>query len=196
MSQLTQEQKLDSLLAAAARVFAARGYHSASMRDLAQESAISLSGIYYYVRGKDELLYLIQSRTLDALLGSLAESLAGSSDPHQRLLRFIQNHLAYFDHHAAPMRVLTHEPGALREDHLQTVNAKKREYTNVHIAILQELDPERKSRVDQKLAADCLFAMLNGPNQWGIADTQLNVGEMAQAVYRLFTLGFTARSAD
>jgi AcrR family transcriptional regulator len=194
MSQLTQEQKLDSLLAAAARVFAARGYHSASMRDLAQESAISLSGIYYYVRGKDELLYLIQSRTLDALLASLAESLAGVTEPHTRLLRFIQNHLAYFDHHAAPMRVLTHEPGGLREEHLQAVNARKREYTGVLIAILQELDGESQARVDHKLAADCLFAMLNGPNQWGIADTRLNVTEMAQAVYRLFTHGFSPKA--
>ena len=42
--QQAHDEKLDALLAAAARVFAKRGYHETSMRDLARESGVSLSG--------------------------------------------------------------------------------------------------------------------------------------------------------
>ena len=46
------DQRFDSLLTHAARVFAERGYDRTTMRDLAAASGMSLAGIYYYVRGK------------------------------------------------------------------------------------------------------------------------------------------------
>ena len=66
--------KLESLLAAAATTFATRGYSGTSMRDIAHDSGISLSGIYYYTRGKSSLLYEIQSRTIDALIASASSA--------------------------------------------------------------------------------------------------------------------------
>ena len=56
------DQRLQHLLASAARTFAERGFHATSMRDLSRASGMSLSGIYHYVKGKVELLYLIQDR--------------------------------------------------------------------------------------------------------------------------------------
>ena len=52
-----------ALLASAARVFAARGYHETSMRDLATETGTSLSGLYYYVKSKEELLGHVNLQT-------------------------------------------------------------------------------------------------------------------------------------
>ena len=56
------DERLDHLLARAAKVFAERGYHSTTMRDLAAASGMSLAGMYYYVKGKEELLSLIEER--------------------------------------------------------------------------------------------------------------------------------------
>ncbi|HMG18229.1 MAG TPA: helix-turn-helix domain-containing protein, partial [Gemmatimonadales bacterium] len=56
------DERLDHLLARAARVFADKGYHPTTMRDLSAASGMSLAGMYYYVRGKEDLLALIQER--------------------------------------------------------------------------------------------------------------------------------------
>lgn len=185
--------KLDQLLTAAAATFATRGYAGTSMRDIAHDSGISLSGIYYYTRGKAALLFEIQSRTLDALLASAAEALAGIGRPHDQLLRFVENHIAYENDHPAFVRVLAHETAEGADERREVVEAKRREYVRVLRDILDRLAAESAPPVESALAADMLFAMMSGPRQWGIADTSLDVGSMSRAVFQLFVYGYTGR---
>src|SRR5260370_621086 len=50
------DERLDLFLSRAATVFADQGYHSTTMRDLAAATGMSLARMYYYGRGKEELL--------------------------------------------------------------------------------------------------------------------------------------------
>jgi multiple sugar transport system permease protein len=65
------DQRLDALLAAAARIFAERGYHATSMRDLARSSGLSLAGIYHYVERKQDLLFWIISTRMAPVVAVL-----------------------------------------------------------------------------------------------------------------------------
>src|SRR6476469_647273 len=56
---------------AAARVFRARGFSDAGMRDIASAADLSLGNLYHYFRGKNELLFFCQDRSADRLLAAL-----------------------------------------------------------------------------------------------------------------------------
>jgi len=56
---------------AAARVFRERGFAAAGMRDIAVAADLSPGNLYHYFRGKDELLFFCQDRSLDRLLAAL-----------------------------------------------------------------------------------------------------------------------------
>ena len=61
---------------AAARVFRARGFAAAGMRDIAFAADLSPANLYHYFRGKNELLFFCQNRALDRLLEALAAARA------------------------------------------------------------------------------------------------------------------------
>jgi AcrR family transcriptional regulator len=188
--------KLDTLLTAAAVTFATRGYSGTSMRDIAHDSGISLSGIYYYTRGKSSLLYEIQSRTIDALLASVAQALSSVTTPTDQLLQFVENHVSYSNDHPAYVRVLAHETAPDGSDERrEAVDLKRHEYVRVLRDILDRVREEYAAPVSTVFAADMLFAMMSGPRQWGVSDTELNVGIASRLIYDLFVHGFTGGAA-
>jgi len=67
------DANIDLILRSAAAVFAEKSFGLASIRDIAARAKISFPRIYYYLRNKEELLYLISRRAFEQLV-SLAES--------------------------------------------------------------------------------------------------------------------------
>src|SRR2546422_9917598 len=89
------DERLDHLLARAAKVFAERGYHSTTMRDLAAGSGMSLAGMYYYVKGKEALLSLLEERGFTRVLDGGRRANAAEppgADPVERPNRFRRAH--------------------------------------------------------------------------------------------------------
>jgi AcrR family transcriptional regulator len=191
MTTSTRDQKLDGLLAAAAKVFADRGYHRTSMRDLARASGVSLAGVYYYVQSKDELLFLIQHRNFEAVLAGARDTLAGVTDPVERLARFVDNHLDYFVSHMAEMKVLSHEAGALSGDFLQRVNDMKHDYTRMLMDILADLETAHgPAHLNRRVAAYSLFGMMNWIYNWYDPMGDVGVELLSQNICRLFLGGY------
>ena len=183
--------KLDALLGSAARIFAERGYHETSMRDLAAASGVSLSGLYYYVKSKEELLFLIQDRNFQAVLDNLAECLEGVEQPIERLGRFIENHLEFFAMHMPEMKVLSHEAASLSGDFLAQVNAKKRTYVRQLMDILAELEQSNgPAHVNRRVAAYSLFGMMNWIYNWYDPLGDVDIRLLAQNMTRLFLGGY------
>src|SRR6267142_2014077 len=61
-----EARRLD-ILRAAARVFRRLGVSATGMREIAEEADLSPGNLYYYFRGKDEILLFCQERTLERL---------------------------------------------------------------------------------------------------------------------------------
>jgi AcrR family transcriptional regulator len=76
VSAAHEQEVRDRILAAASRVFAEKGYHSATIADVVRESGLSVGAIYTYFTGKDELIRItcdgIAARGLDELAARLA----------------------------------------------------------------------------------------------------------------------------
>lgn len=167
MADDTRVPKLDTLLSAAARTFAARGYGGTSMRDIAQDSGISLSGIYYYTKGKAALLFEIQTKAINALLGSAQDIASSGGDPKEQLRRFIHNHISYLHANESFVTVLSHETADGEEEKRREVAEKRARYISILKDILKRVTPAVTDGQRLMFASDMLFAMMSGPNQWG-----------------------------
>src|ERR1700745_2193166 len=90
------DRKLEHILRNSARIFAAKSYHSTSMRDISRATGVSLAGLYHYCKSKEELLFLIQDHCFERVLERLEQRLEGVEDPIAKLGIFIENHLSFF----------------------------------------------------------------------------------------------------
>ncbi len=90
------DEKLARILREAAVVFSQKGYHRASVRDIAAATGISLSGLYYYFESKEELLFLIQEHCFDTIVAKLEDDLASTGSAREGVEVVIRNHLSFF----------------------------------------------------------------------------------------------------
>jgi TetR/AcrR family transcriptional regulator, cholesterol catabolism regulator len=185
------DEKLASIMRAAAAIFAEKGYHQASVRDISRATGVSLAGLYHYFRSKEELLFLIQDHCFATVLAQLDRQLAGVADPERRLRLMIRNHLHFFANNMKEMKVLSHEAESLSGDFRVQVNARKRRYADICTAILRELRPSADER-ETRTAAFALFGMLNWIYNWYQPGRDLAVTELAERMCQLFLRGYLA----
>lgn len=182
------DEKLDQILRAAAAVFAEKGYHQASIRDISRATGASLSGLYYYVESKEELLYLVQLRCFATVLEGLEAALDGVDDPMLRFRTFVENHLRFFVGNMREMKVASHEADTLSGEYREQVDEKKRRYAQACSDILSELRPE-SSPIDLRVATFSLFGMLNWIYTWYRPGRDVPVAELAEDMSQLFLGG-------
>ena len=194
------DRKLVEILRTAAAVFAEVGYDPASIRMVADRAGVSVAGLYYYVRSKDELLFLIQFHVFDSLVRRFetdsVQMLAGGGEaarPEARLHRFIHNHLDHFLADMASLTVCTRELGRLSGDYLQQVEALQHAYFSQAFEIFQELcSAQGDTRMDPRTATLAMFGTINWVSSWYSPANDMSANELAGEFTKLYLRGVSA----
>jgi len=189
-SSTRYDDKLATILHQSAEVFAEKGFHRASVRDISTATGVSLSGLYYYFRSKEELLLLIQTHVFETLLAKLEEQLASPLPATERLRRLIHNHVQFFVDNMAEMKVLSHEADALPPELSAPVRTLKRRYVDIVQECLAAVAPG-SSVAQRRLGTFALFGQLNWIYTWYRPGRDPAAEELAEHFMRLFLEGFS-----
>jgi AcrR family transcriptional regulator len=192
---VTIETRYPQILTSAAQVFARRGFHQASTREIARTAELSLAGLYHYVGGKEELLFLVLDGALDTLLDRLDRALAAADTAETKLLALVGTHLDFAFHHPAELRIINRDHDVLAEPRRSEIAAKRRAYVERGLAILRELDPHGRAGDELLSATNLLLGMLNGIGRPPFIRSDDDVRALADQVGTLFLYGFLERSA-
>ena len=189
--------KRQHLLKTAARVFSEVGYDKASMRLLAGETEYSLAGIYHYVAGKEELLYWIQYETFDSLLRDLERDLEGVTDPRERLVTAVRNHVRHFGENMHELKVCARELETLEGEAYDEVHDLRRSYFEVVHELVRQVRPELGAPLGSWLATANLFGMLNWFYQWYDPErARVSLDDLAAQQTALFLDGYVASASS
>ena len=162
--QARYEKRQSSILRAASKVIARDGFEGASVRAMAAKGRIGLSGIYYYYKNKDELLYAIQHHAFSTLVDSLKERLAACETPEQKLRAIIENHFQFFVENTDEFRVCVHEIDSLSGKNYKSVLAVRQEYFRQVREVISSV--LRRSQYEIDMATFFLFGSLNWVYMW------------------------------
>jgi AcrR family transcriptional regulator len=184
------DEKLKEILKRAAKIFAEKGFHHTSIRDIARATGMSLAGLYYYFRTKEELLFLIQEHCFLTLLQRWEEGVNQDADARVRIRAFAENHLGYFLHNMHEMKVMAHEDESLTGEFEEKILVLKRRYVKILMDLIGELQGRESGRViDLRAATFSLFGMMNWIYTWYHSDRDLPLPQLIEQMLRIYFFG-------
>jgi AcrR family transcriptional regulator len=184
------DANVENILGSAASLFAEKSFGLASIREIAARANISFPRIYYYLRNKEELLYLVAERGLERLIKSYQERSADLIDPAEKLRLFIENHFTSAISSPAEAKVLLQETSKLSEPYLSEIREMERQYAETGRALLTDVaraNGKQLSRARSRILVSLLFGALNSLGNWyDPARDEAHLQEIADEIYRLF----------
>ncbi len=183
------DEKARAILTGAAKVFSAKGYHHASMRDISKETGMSLAGMYHYFSGKEEILFSIERFCLRQVLDELQQRLETVRDPWEKLDMVVRNHLDFFTRNVTEMRVLSHEADSLEGDYRKHINRMRREYFSLVASILEELRGTPWDEAEKRRTTLSFFGMVNWVYTWYRPERDGSPDELANSILSILQGG-------
>ena len=104
-------ERREAILAAALEVFGERGFHEASLEDVAARGGISKALIYEHFQSKRDLERALLEAHVDELLHRVLEAIASASDEEERLRFGVEAFLRFVEERPVAWRLLFRNVG-------------------------------------------------------------------------------------
>ena len=157
-----------TIIDAARLEFTERGFAAASIRDIAKRADMSMSALYHYYPGKQDLLMAILDEGVDAYTEVCAEALAAAGeDPAERLEALVGATVRFRAEHPAKSSVTITEERSLSPDNLRRYRERLAASTRLFQGILE--DGIARGVFSTPYPDDArrgIIAMCNAVSQW------------------------------
>jgi len=189
-----QDQK-QLAIRSAASVFAEKGFHGASTKDIAERMGIKQGSLYYYFKSKEEALGEVCLFGIEEYVQRM-KSIATSDQPFEsKLMATVTSHLSSYRERNEALKVHNDERLYLPEDK----RAKLKELGSNYRQQLETIFDEGartgalRDSIDCHFAAQAVIGMCNG---WGdniVRDPNLDLFDIIQKCTDLVLNGFVER---
>ncbi|MCC7125932.1 MAG: TetR family transcriptional regulator [Acidobacteria bacterium] len=169
------------ILKSAAAAFRRRGYHGASVDEIASALAMTKGNLYYYFRNKEDILFACHEYSLDIVLTLLEDVQAEALPPDARLRKVIVGfvHLILDELEGT---ALTLNPDSLSTPLLEQVIAKRDEVDR-HLRTMIEdgIAAGVFAPGDVKMIGFAIMGAINWISKWFNADGPMTSAQIADA---------------
>ncbi|HQR32452.1 MAG TPA: TetR/AcrR family transcriptional regulator [Blastocatellia bacterium] len=187
--------KSETILRAAAKVFAQSGYFNSKVSDVARSAGVADGTVYLYFKNKDDLLTSIFSWAMGEFLTRARTELAEIANTKEKLLRFAKLHFSLLEQERDIAIVFQIE---LRQS-TKFMEHFSKTYLAAYLQMLREIIEEGqksgllRSTLNAKLIAKLLFGMLDEmATNWVLSHGNHSLTEMAEPVLDIFFNGANA----
>ena len=194
MSRQSSARRRQQILAAAAPLFARRGFHGVSVDDLGAATGVSGPALYRHFRGKDDILTELLVGVSRTLLDGGDERCATAADPSSALDALIAWHVDFALDNADVITVQTRELANLPPEASRAVRSLQHRYVTAWAAVIDALT--RCGHDTAVAAAHAGFGLMNStPHSARLprADMAALLRAMARAAIEAAAAGGEAR---
>lgn len=174
-SETRWELQKDRMLRAAARCFNEKGYSGTSLKDVAKRLGLTDAALYYYVRNKEELVYLCYLRAGDVGREALDRAIAEGADGLDVVRRYLRYHLEVMTGERGPIAIMSEIP-SLKPAHRDEILEISRRHSARFEAVLEKgIADGSIAPCDVRMTGNAIMGSLNWVPKWfhggaGVAD--------------------------
>ena len=173
----------ERILNAAIALFKARGYHGASVRELAQAVDIEAASLYYHYPSKQEILLAVFERIVNALLDGLDGAMAAGVTPEEKLRSVVRFHVLAHIARQDEAFVSHSELRSLSTPNRRRIIAKRDRYERTIRKLLTAGVRAGHFEIpDVKLTSTAILMMCSGVSDWFVGGGRLT-GDMVADYY-------------
>lgn len=173
---VTARNSREDVVRAAGKLFAERGYHGTSMRDLGKELGLLGSSLYSHVSSKQDLLVEVVEEGARLFEASAEKALAREGSASERLEALIGGHVDVVVDNIDVARTFLNEARVLDTSHRARIVDARDHYEEAFRAVIREgkADGSFDEDVDPKTASIFILSILNAIERWYHPDGQLD----------------------
>ncbi len=184
----------DDIVQAATRVFSQRGYHGASMTDIANALGMRKPSLYHHVRKKEDLLFAIHEQMVDELIAQTMTVFSSSSPPEQKLREILRVAMGFVGRHQDGVTVFLAEHRALSGDRWSEIVVKRDFYEQmVRSVIADGASAGTFVAMPPRITAKAILAMANWGYTWFRPDGGLSAEEVGDTMADIALNGLLVR---
>lgn len=180
----------EDILEAAAQVFRQKGFHGASMQDIADAVSLQKASLYHHVSSKQEILLALLDRALELLLERISAISDQDLPADKKLRQMIRTYLQILTENTDLSAVLLFEHRSLeRKQHARHVPNRDK-FEALWRDVLTEGVAARLFTCDEPaLTARAILGIMNWTITWYRPNGPLEIGEIADHYSNLLLNG-------
>ncbi len=184
----------EGILEAAARIFSEKGFHAASMQDIADAVNLQKASLYYHFSSKQEILLSLLDHALDLLIERLEIVLSQPLPPDEKLRQAMSSYMQTIAENQNLSAVLLLEIRAL-DPELKARHAFRRDkFERLWSDLIAEGKQEGLfNSAEPSLAGRALLGMMNWTVTWYRKDGPRSALEIADQFTNLLLQGLLLR---
>lgn len=160
------------MLKAAAQCFNEKGFSGTSLRDVAAVLGLTDPALYYYVRNKEELVYLCYVRAADLGREALDRALTEGQDGMDVVLRYFRYHIEMMVGERGPIAIMSEIP-SLQPDHRDEVlELSRRHSTNFEAVLHAGIKDGSIADCNVRMTGNAIMGSINWIPKWFHGDPE------------------------
>lgn len=189
---------LGKFVRTAAELFSKQGYGSTSTRSLSALIGMEKATLYYHVKGKEDLLYLISKSSVETLHEEVSKAVEGITCPLEHLAVLIRAHCMSLLRDQTQHATALAEVRALSPERLAEIVSLRRTYQT---GIRQMIEAGQKNGsirgdVEPRYLASMLRGLLDRTVEWYEKGGSLGPAKLAEYFCEIYLFGASRESSS
>jgi AcrR family transcriptional regulator len=167
------QQQRDRVLKAAAHCFNQKGYSGTSLKNVADMLGLTDPALYYYVKNKEELVYLCYVRAADIGREAMDNAIAEGGPGLEQVRRYLRYHIEFMVGERGPIAIMSEIPSLKPEHRDEVLELSRRHSVEFEKMLQRGISDGSISACDVRMTGNAIMGSINWIPKWFHGDAAI-----------------------